>query len=67
MKLTEEQKSVLKKIKAPYLEKDDLTETELDEICDFITDYVLYYEVYKGDISEYGKELLRLHSVLNIV
>lgn len=61
-KLTSEQKSLLKMINAPYLDKDHLTEIELDELCDFITDYVLYYEVVNSDVSKFGAELLRLHA-----
>jgi|LSQX01.2.fsa_nt_gb hypothetical protein len=61
MKLTVEQKNILVKIRAPHIEKDDLDEAELAELCDFITDYVVSEEMANDEVSAFGEELLSLH------
>jgi hypothetical protein len=58
-----EQKQLLKKIDAPYYEREELTEDELIELQDFITDYVMQNEVAE-DTSEFGEKLLALHDLI---
>lgn len=61
MRLTEEQKTILAKIKAPYLDNDKLSEEQIELLCDYITDYVLEKELLNGDITLFGEQLLSIH------
>jgi hypothetical protein len=38
-----------------------LSEAELDELCDYITDYVMSNETSTDAVSPFGEELLALH------
>jgi hypothetical protein len=61
MKLTQKQKDILMKIQAPYLDKSDLNDKELDELCDYITDYVIVHETANDEVSSLGEEVLNVH------
>lgn len=61
MRLSEAQKRILERINAPYMDKDDLNDLEIEELCDYITNYVIDNELKNDEISAYGEELLQIH------
>ncbi len=64
MKLTKEQKNLLGKIGAPFVDSADLNDKQVKELCYFITDYVAMKETANDDVSHLGEQLLGIHADL---
>ncbi len=64
MKLTKEQKKLLGKIEAPFLDSTYLDDKQVKELCYFITDYVALKETSHNDVSHFGEQLLDIHADL---
>jgi hypothetical protein len=64
IELSKDQIELLARINAPYYPDRDYDDDELIALEDAITDYVLEHEAPNDEVTQFGEELLDVHSFI---